>query len=309
MEPRTITLILNDRCPLRCAHCSLGYSEDNIGSGQIMSGDKIEQLIIALDPSVYTMVVLAGGEPALVPKLVSRAVDACSKVGIYSALTTAPFWAQTAQTACNFLDRISRPTFIILSFDKYHLEFITLAHYENALAAALEREICVALNICFSTAADKKECASLIQGFETRLTGITWSQVMPQGNAGKTPGFVSEVVVLNSLEDLGRIPRSCKAGNALVNLKNELHACCWSGEVTDSPLMFGFDASAGEPLGAMEKNQTFQQLRTRGLLDSLSAGRSLEVLNDLRGKAFVNECHLCVTLMKKRNHEFSFFCV
>ena len=59
---RSVTLLLNDRCPLRCAHCTVGYSEKKSGSDQKLSAGQIELLIGELDAAVYSMVVLAGGE-------------------------------------------------------------------------------------------------------------------------------------------------------------------------------------------------------------------------------------------------------
>ena len=305
MDPRTMTLILNDRCPLRCAHCALGYSENNIGSGRVMDETTVEELICGLDPDVYTMVVLAGGEPALVPKLVSKAVNACRKTGIDSALTTAPFWARTTDLGRMFLDRISQPNFVILSFDKYHLDFITVSHYENAVAAAYERGIRVALNICYSTASEREASELAIRGLVTRLTGVTWSRVMPQGNASDAAEFVQEGVTINSLEDLDKVPRSCKAGNALVNLKNELHACCWSGDVSGSPLIFSDNASFSGAVRSMDDNGLFQRIHTRGVLGNIPDKHRTELLSVLRGRSFVNECHLCVTLMREKQKSFA----
>lgn len=301
MYPRAVTLILNDRCPLRCAHCSAGYSENHLGSALVMDEASVQRVIAALDPAVYQMVVLAGGEPALVPDLVSAAVEACRKIGIWSALTTGPYWGSTPESANRFLDRISTPDFLILSFDKYHLNFIEVKHYKNAADAAIARNIRVALNVCYTSLEEREAATKEIAPFEDRLAGIHYARVMPVRNALGLEDFFAESVQINSLHDLENVPRSCEIGNAQVRLDFELHACCWSGQIPASPLMFSKDITRRPAdLRAMDEDRTFQQVLARGVIDSLSDGSKADLLESVRGQRFVNECHLCISMMRQQ---------
>lgn len=300
MDPRTITFILNDRCPLRCAHCSIGFSEDNLGSGPVMDKAKLQCAIAGLDPNVYNMVVLAGGEPALVPDLVTAAVDACRNVGILSAMTTAPYWARTLDGAHRFLSRISHPDFLILSFDKYHLEFITMDHYGNAVDAARQLGIYLALNICYTSLEDRETSYLRIKDLEQYFTGINYARVMPKGNALDLEEVSAESVSINSAQDLERLPRSCLAGNAVVNRDFELHACCWSGDIPASPLRFSQDASLAHEVRSMETDTIFLRVHSHGIIDSLSSDDKTRLLKLIHGKRFVNECDLCVSMMEQR---------
>ncbi len=300
MDPRTITFILNDRCPLRCAHCSVGFSDDHLGSGPLMDKAKLERTIASLAPNVYNMVVLAGGEPSLVPDLVTAAVDACRKVKILSAMTTAPFWARTLDGAHRFLGKISHPDFLILSFDKYHLDFITMDHYRHAIDAAREQGIYVALNICYTSSGDREAAYLQIKDIEQHLAGINYARVMPKGNALDLEEFSSESITINTEEDLERLPRSCSAGNAVVNRDFELHACCWSGDIPASPLRFSNDASVPQEVRSMDAHPIFQRVCGGGIIDGLSPGDKAELLQLVHGKHFVNECHLCITMMQQK---------
>jgi organic radical activating enzyme len=299
--PRTVTLILNDRCPLRCRHCSIGFSKERPGSAGTMDPNKLAGLITTLDPKLYDMVILAGGEPALVPDLVTTAVDACRAAGIASALTTAPYWARKRASAQAFLDRITRPDFIILSLDKYHLEFLKIADYETAADEAIKRNVCVAVNICYANTADRDELTAAIGSFAHRLVILNYSRIMPKGNARQLPELLSESVNVSQPEDLDRIPRSCLIGNVVVNRNFDLHACCWSGDIEDSPLFMAADATHSSVLATVDGNPRYQRVRRHGLLDGLDPAQKTRLFERVRGSQFVDECHLCMSLMEQRD--------
>ena len=296
LDPRTVTLILNDRCPLRCAHCSLGYSTSYHGSGQTMQQSTIRRVIASLDRAIYNMVVLAGGEPSLLPHLITTAVQACREANIDSALTTAPVWSYTAEAAERFLNGISQPDFMILSLDVHHLEALKLEHYATAIMAATSRGIYVVLNVCFSSERERVHMHALAAALP-RVTAVRWSRIVPTGNALDLLDDAEEAVILRSVEDLERIPASCTAGNALVNLNTELHACCWSGDVPRSPLRFADVLDTVQPFSTMEGDHHFQMLRTHGLIGSLDRTLKATLFEKYNGKRFANECHLCKTLM------------
>ena len=301
MEPRTLTLLLNDRCPLRCAHCSAGFSTQDRGSNQVMDKETMRRILMSLDPKRYQMVVLAGGEPALVPDLVSAAVDACREAGIWSALSTGPYWANTLATARRFLASISQPDFLILSFDKYHLDFISIDHYINAVTAALELNIHAAVNICYTSAEDRETTYKKTLPFRDKLTGIHFARVMPLKNATHLDSTLAEGVTLDKIEDLKMVPRSCKIGNGQLKRDFEFHACCWSGQIPSSPLMFSRNAARhpGE-IGSMDESRIFRRIHGTGIIDVLSNKGQAKLLKLFHGRRFVNECHLCITMLQER---------
>lgn len=298
LQPRTITLILNDRCPLRCAHCSIGYSKEHHGSSRTMEAVDIEAILESLDPEVYSMVVLAGGEPSLVPKTVARAVELCRARDLHSALTTAPVWARTALSAKEFLTRVRQPDFLILSCDKYHLAALPFEQYRTAAVAAQELGIYVALNVCYGNDRERRELQDLIATIGIVLTGTTWSKIMPYGNAAALQPEANEALELLSEHDLDRLPLTCKIGNALVNIDQELHACCWSGDLQGSPLQFSAKTPTVSDFKGMEQDPLFRTLHARGFVGALSSEQRKRVLDLYRGRSFVSECHLCTTFLR-----------
>jgi organic radical activating enzyme len=231
---RTATLNVNRRCPLRCRHCSVGFSEHRPVDNRKVSLDEIEHIVGALDPSVYDMLLLAGGEPSLDVPLLRKSIDSCRARGLLSAIVTAPIWATKQSTAERFISQIAGLDLLILSYDRYHLEFLDAANYETAVKAAVKGKIAVNLHI--SHVGDDEPEELLRQVAEIRpLVKISTAQVVPVGNAAGDADLAMESVPIRTDEDLERLPRSCVLGNVLIEEHRAVHGCCWSTTVPGSP--------------------------------------------------------------------------
>jgi MoaA/NifB/PqqE/SkfB family radical SAM enzyme len=114
---RLVTILINERCPLRCKHCSLGFSESYRGTGYRIQSDDLTHMIESIDPKIYRMVLFAGGEPSLDPDLVKIGIDVCNRVGLNGAMVTAPIWAGSEAAATRFLDKLDGLAYLILSYD------------------------------------------------------------------------------------------------------------------------------------------------------------------------------------------------
>src|SRR5207244_13279539 len=62
---RTVVINLNNRCPLRCRHCALGFSKEYKGTDSPISPAELEDIISSVDPQVSPTILFAGGEPSL----------------------------------------------------------------------------------------------------------------------------------------------------------------------------------------------------------------------------------------------------
>jgi MoaA/NifB/PqqE/SkfB family radical SAM enzyme len=154
---RTVTINVNERCPLRCRHCSIGFSQAYLGSNRKLRPDEVRRLISAIDTKVYDMLLLAGGEPSLDVPVLRVAIDACKAAGLLSAIVTAPIWAAKESAAEKFLTRIAGVDLLILSYDRYHLEFLDVAHYDVAVRTAVRRGTRVHLHITHSADENPRE--------------------------------------------------------------------------------------------------------------------------------------------------------
>jgi organic radical activating enzyme len=301
---RALGIILNDRCGLRCKHCSLAYNENYRGTGWKIEESELRKVILSADANIYGSVVMAGGEPALAPELLCAGIQACKEKGILSSVVTAPVWARTPKSASDFFRRMAGLDVVMLSYDVFHLEFIELDHYLNAIRAAHAAGVCVFVNVCYSNSQEKDELLQRLDGVRELIHHIQLQPVLPFGNAAANVESLGlERQTINHAEDISALSRSCVAGNSLLNRDGSFYACCWAGKVDNSPLRYRHYQGLGFQFTslAMELDPPFQALRKAGFIDSLSSEAAAKVVDLVRGESFVNECDLCVRLMRENS--------
>jgi MoaA/NifB/PqqE/SkfB family radical SAM enzyme len=305
--PRALGIILNDRCGLRCKHCSLSYDANYRGTSWKIEENELRRVIMEADATVYRTVIMAGGEPALVPQLLQIGIQACREKQIFSAVVTAPVWARTRKSASEFFNRVRGLSIVMLSYDVFHLEFITVEHYANAIQEAKAAGVQVFLNLCYSNPEEQASLLENIAHVRDLVDQIHYQPVLPFGNAAANEATIKlEKQKVESVEDLMRVKRSCVAGNALLNRDGSLYPCCWAAKVEDSPLKFQHLRGLGFRFSSllMEEDPAFQAVRDSGLIDSLSPEATAKAVELVRGESFVNECDLCVRLMKEGSGTF-----
>ena len=306
---RVVTVMINERCPLKCRHCSIGFSETNKGSGYRVTPEDLVHIIRGIDPKVYDVVLFAGGEPSLDPALVKLGIDTCRDSGLAAAMVTAPFWATTEASTKRLLDQVEGLSRLLLSYDYYHLEFLKYSQYENAAREAAARGMKVDIHISYSKEAEKQSLIASLESIQS-LVYIDPMCTVPVGNAAE-PGRVElEYVTVNSVKDLDAISRCCFLGHPLVDSKFGVHGCCWSSLGEESPFSFaGNGKGLRATFGEMEASPIFQSVRQHGFLGALSSRGREALVEQVKGQQFCNECHICIAAMKKGSNEIWNNCV
>jgi hypothetical protein len=301
---RAFGIIINDLCALSCRHCSLSYTDGYRGTKWQIGEAELRDAVRAAADGPYALVLMAGGEPALAPQLLRMGVNACCEHGILSAVVTAPVWAATPETAGRFLAKVEGLNILMLSYDRFHLEFLTLKHYANAAREAKRRGMHTFLNICYASVAEKTALTEDVVCLRNVVDQIHYQAVLPLGNA---TGINVEAIEIESEADILRLDRSCVAGNALLHRDGSVYACCWAARAKDSPLGYTRGSGGGvrSALAAMEAHSTFVSFSTHGPIDALSPPGRRRVAEMVRGKQFVNECDLCIHLMQQSASEWT----
>lgn len=295
---RSVTIKLNNRCPLRCRHCSVGYSEQYPGDNTKITAEKLVDTIRAIDPSIYDMVLLAGGEPSLDPPLVRTAITACEETGLLSAIVTAPVWAPTELTAERFIERIHRMNVLILSYDEYHLDFLDVQNYKRAIHAAARAKIAVVVHIVYTDENVRDELKQMLSDVK-HLCQFHESRTVPFGNAANDRNVLMSRIKVNTTEDLCRIPRGCVLGNALIDESGNVHGCCWSRSVSQSPFSEITDsAGLSAAMARLEERPGFASVRAHGFLDALTPSGKRILMTVVQGQSFAHECDICMRAME-----------
>jgi hypothetical protein len=123
---------------------------------------------------------------------------------------------------------------LILSYDRYHLEFLDVAHYETAVRAAVRYKVAVNLHIVHTSEDEPEDLLRFVSGIRP-LVSVSTTRTIPVGNAAHAANVPMESIVIQTSDDLTRIPRSCGLGNVFIQEDRAVHGCCWSALVPDSP--------------------------------------------------------------------------
>jgi MoaA/NifB/PqqE/SkfB family radical SAM enzyme len=293
---RIVMISINDRCPLRCRHCSVGYGEENKGSNLTISEDKLIEIIKAVDPAVYTWVLLTGGEPSLAPHLVKTAIEMCHRKGLRTTVTSSPVWAETDSKVKIFLEKVSGLDCIYLSFDAFHLEQIPLEQYERAATMSAQAGIQPLFMIGHHSEEEKQRLFEMVAplGFQVGYTNL-----LPVGNAKDLNIFEGQGISLEFPEDFDRLKRTCMAGNPFVDLSGKMFLCCWSAGVANPPFLGTAQSGLEYFMQFLELEAAgfYSEIKVKGIISSLPCSVKRNLITRTKGLTFLNECHFCMWLM------------
>jgi hypothetical protein len=296
---QSVTIDINRRCPLSCAHCVVGFSPAYTGTPWRIDPAVLVGMIERLEPSLCGTVLLSGGEPTMDREVIREAARVCAEVGAEVGIVSAPVWASTAESARRLFDAVGRLDALVLSYDQYHLEYLAYRNYEHAVREAVARGTAVVALICYSTEQERQSLEDSLHSLRPLLKGVTSMRVFPHGNATR-PGVIQDddAIVLNDVGDLDRVPRSCTLGAAVVDSRQRVHGCRWSVIAERSPFVREMRSSAlDEALRDLEQDPRFRAMRTPGFLDALTAEGRDHALARLKGQAVTQECEVCVRMM------------
>lgn len=299
---RTVTILLNRRCPFKCRHCSQGFSASYRGEQGSLKPGVLRSIIRGTGSSNYKLALLAGGEPSLNPELVALGIRECAKAGLISAMISAPVWAKSAKSAGAFLDKVPGLNVLILSYDQFHTESLSLDHYRNAAALACERGIQVEIATLYLDEQDRKRQLAALKPIRRYAASVTARPVVTVGNAAALGTAGRKAVRIRSEKDLKKLFPNCSAGKvSYVDSGLRLYGCCWSGYAGGSP--FDMLLRKGETLEdrfeRLERIPAFRRLLRHGFLNALSSRGIKYAAAVMKGRKFCTECDLCMALMRE----------
>jgi 4Fe-4S single cluster domain len=125
----SVVLFLTDRCPVECAHCSVGSLRDSPHPGDPRVLDAILRAV-AGRPAITT-VAITGGEPFAEPAALWRSVRSLSDAGKDVVVHTSGYWG--AEPASERVERVlERCSCVVLSTDSYHAAAVSSERFRAA---------------------------------------------------------------------------------------------------------------------------------------------------------------------------------
>ena len=133
---RNVGLFLTYHCQAACAHCIVRAGPDRHEEMSLNDArDWIRQIASYRNHYVYVLS-LTGGEPFSNRKLLRDVMEAAVESKFFVSLVTNAFWATTRHKAKQLLESLPTISFISISTDSYHQEYVPFDRVKNAIWAA-----------------------------------------------------------------------------------------------------------------------------------------------------------------------------
>lgn len=287
---RAALLYLTDRCPVGCAHCSVGALPRGVRPPDPALTALLADGLCAIDE--IRLVGISGGEPFVERRLLERVTTRLAEAGKQLVLYTSGNWGRDDGTVPGWTrDVLARAACVVLSTDSYHAAHIPEPRYLAALRAAAGAGAWVAVQV-IDTPGQKAEAVRLLSA----AFGPSWADtaevrgtpLLPHGRAARL-----------TRPRLARPARSfgpCRLlGAPVVRYDGRVTACCNEEVVTGrgpSALQATArnDQELREALAAMRRDPFLSAMRTLG-------PRVLTWLPRYRGMAGADICSLCWDLL------------
>ena len=121
------------KCPLECAHC--GQESGPRRTETLNEGLFISRLREMGEAGQIKQLVISGGEPFAVRRLLARVLAIAAEYGIRAQVQTSANWAVTEERAAAVLRELPGLTHLGVSADEYHEPFVPLENLKHALRA------------------------------------------------------------------------------------------------------------------------------------------------------------------------------
>jgi pyruvate-formate lyase-activating enzyme len=189
--PTILALHLTYRCPLQCTHCCVDAGPSKRTE---LQASQVKALIrqAASDCSIKG-IGITGGDPFLLPELVTLAISEAKAHGLETHVVTSAYWAKSTQEAGERLDAITRGGLdeLCISYDDPHAQFIQFAKVEYAYQAAMARGIKVRFLVAAQQGATInsewiRNRVEKLESFNAALTTITYGAIVSTGRAFTT---------------------------------------------------------------------------------------------------------------------------
>ncbi len=138
---RNVGLLLTYHCQASCAHCILRAGPDRHEEVNLEEARGWIRQIAAYRDGYIRVLSLTGGEPFSNQKLLRTMVEYAAGFGLRISVTSNAFWATTTEKALRTLRRLPGVSFLSVSTDAYHQEYVPFENVKNALRAAEELDI------------------------------------------------------------------------------------------------------------------------------------------------------------------------
>lgn len=137
-------IMVTDRCPLSCAHCST----DSSLAGEHYEPGPLKQLVASFQESPPRerprYIILTGGEPLMRPALCEELARSAKQAGVRTVIATGLFFARSATVPATIMAAAKQADLLMFSLDEFHEREVSRDQVGRAIRQFLETDVDVA---------------------------------------------------------------------------------------------------------------------------------------------------------------------
>lgn len=287
---RVLGVLAWNTCNARCAHCG---PESSIEDRTSNDHDRLLELIEEAG-KIYGKdwcLSLSGGEIFLYYDKLLQYTELAHKHSGYTTLITNCFWATSVEKAIELLRPLAANDLRMLgvSADTFHAPYIPYARVRNALIAAKKLNIPAHIRSVATKSARLWEVLKNIEDGQIWFTNFMEMPLIPDGRGRELP---ESDLFLQDTMPTGR----CPAASLTIDPSGEAMTCC-NGAGKCSALKLGSvkEKSLSELEYRFASDPLIGYLRQKGPA-GLREYMDEDCVQEIDGKKYVNECHLCLEI-------------
>lgn len=291
-------LTITHKCNLNCRHCCVNKNlvqQINAERDNIL--EWIRQIALSQDKAGVSFV---GGEPFLCLDDLVEYVKCATENNLQSSVITNGYWAKTAEAAEKVLDRLPGLGFVIVSSDKYHLEFVDEKTVCNVIDACLKRNIVVQVNV---VAADREEGIEGKRIYSEKYGERIFVSVAQMFKPDPPPDFAIEE--FNFAKQTHLLRNKCEISSHLISISGDVYTCCNGARLGNGEGLLFLGNMEHEPYKEMLRkrdNSVIYRFMHKYGPAGLAKVISMSPLKDeFNKKTFSHQCDMCIWALENEH--------
>lgn len=282
---------ITNRCNAACRHCIAAVEEAALIDAKY---DDVMSWIEQLSECGVETVHFAGGEPFVCEKELIDYVAKVKELGMNAGVVTNGLWAKDKKKGIELLKKMPGLVYIVISTDKYHLEYINSKIVKNSIDACLEAGRFVSINVTY---VEKQEVVEINKIYKDYINKIAIQPFKAMPFNGKDSKKIKRIYPFKFPK---RVPRYCGIGRLYIDIDGRVDACCQASRASVTGyLNYGnMNAYKLKKLINNFKNKdiaTFiSKFGPRGIVEKFNETHLSNSLND---REFTSGCEVCCDLL------------
>ncbi|MCL2718858.1 MAG: radical SAM protein [Lachnospiraceae bacterium] len=291
----TLYISITNRCNIKCRHCS----DIEMDLPDAKQADVIEWIKQIANSKSIKRVSFLGGEPFLCFNELINYIKFANSLGLLTTIVTNGYWAQTEEKVDSILRELAGLDSMIVSSDKYHLEFVDKKIVDNLINGCIKNNIDASINI---TAANKNEGEEIKSLYMNSYSKSVFINISPMFFYGAAKNL--EIEKFNYFYQPQLLKDYCEIRSHTIDCEGKIYACCAAvlGNLTN--FLYLGDL-------AVESYETIIERRDKSLLfhfyDNYGPSGLAKIISESPFKdnfcemSFSHGCELCRWVLNNKN--------